>query len=97
MTDDQLLTPADVARRCRVSTKTVLRAIHSGRLRASRLGSRGAYRVRPEDVLEWLDATATTGRGERPMSRRAEPLPLVASAPGPAGRLVVYEGMGAGR
>jgi len=40
------LTPADVARRCKMSVKTVLRAIHSGSLRASRLGGRYAYRIR---------------------------------------------------
>ncbi len=33
-----LLTPREVATRCKVSTKTVLRAIRGGRLRASRLG-----------------------------------------------------------
>ena len=53
---DVLLTPADVARRCQVSTKTVLRAIQAGRLRASRLGQKGAYRVREIDVDVWIEA-----------------------------------------
>jgi hypothetical protein len=35
---ERLLIPSDVAERCQVSTKTVLRAVHRGRLRASRLG-----------------------------------------------------------
>jgi excisionase family DNA binding protein len=50
-----LLTPADVAERCQISPKTVLRAIRSGRLRAYRLGARGAYRMRSADVEEWLN------------------------------------------
>ena len=54
----RLLTPTDVAEHCQISTKTVLRAIQSGRLRASRLGSRGAYRMRVEDVDEWLCSAA---------------------------------------
>ena len=51
---DTLLTPSDVARRCQISTKTVMRAIRSGRLPASRLGARAAYRIRPADVEAWL-------------------------------------------
>ena len=54
--DERLLTPADVAERCQISTKTVLRAIRSGRLRASRLGERGAYRIRVADLDAWLQA-----------------------------------------
>jgi excisionase family DNA binding protein len=55
MSEEDLLTPADVAARCKVSVKTVLRAIHSGALRASRLGGRYAYRIRSSDVAAWLD------------------------------------------
>ena len=51
-----LLTPADVAARCQLSTKTVLRAIRSGRLRACRLGDR-AYRIHPADVEAWLESS----------------------------------------
>ena len=40
---DRLLTPADVAERCQISTKTVLRAIPRGRLQASRLGEHGEH------------------------------------------------------
>ena len=60
MTDrglETLLTPADVAEHFQISTKTVLRAIRSGRLRAYRLGARGAYRMRAADVEAWLDAS----------------------------------------
>ena len=47
MTDrglETLLTPADVAERFQISTKTVLRAIRS-------------YRMRADDVEAWLDAS----------------------------------------
>ncbi len=94
MIEDPLLTPVDVARRCQVSTKTVLRAIHAGRLRASRLGSRGAYRVRVEDVLAWLEDTSTIG----PLPSSAAPAvdrpSMPDRTPDPAGRLVVRDGMG---
>ncbi len=46
--DERLLTPADVAERCQISAKSVLRAIHRGQLRAYRLGERGAYRLRED-------------------------------------------------
>ncbi len=53
---EQLLTPSDVAERCQVSTKTVLRAIHRGRLRACRLGEQGAYRIREADAEQWIES-----------------------------------------
>jgi excisionase family DNA binding protein len=56
-----LLTPTDVAERCQISTKTVLRAIRSGRLCAYRLGARGAYRMRSADVEE-CSTRATSDR-----------------------------------
>jgi excisionase family DNA binding protein len=49
--------PQEIADRCQISTRTVMRAIRSGQLRASRLGARGAYRVRPEDLEAWIVAT----------------------------------------
>ena len=49
--------PQEIADRCQISTRTVMRAIRSGQLRASRLGARGAYRVRPEDLEAWILAT----------------------------------------
>ena len=51
---ERLLTVGDVAEMCQVHRKTVTRAIRSGRLRAARLGARGAYRLRPDDVDRWL-------------------------------------------
>jgi excisionase family DNA binding protein len=51
---ERLLTVGDVAEMCQVHRKTVTRAIQSGRLRAARLGARGAYRLRPADVDRWV-------------------------------------------
>ena len=51
---ERLLTVGDVAEMCQVHRKTVTRAIQAGRLRAARLGARGAYRLRPDDVERWF-------------------------------------------
>jgi excisionase family DNA binding protein len=59
-----LLRPVDVAELCQVSTKTVLRAIRNGRLRAFRLGARGAYRIRPDDVEAWLRSSSVARGGD---------------------------------
>ena len=89
--DDLMLTPADVARRCQISTKTVLRAIHSGRLRAYRLGSRGAFRMRPSDVDHWINGSLL----EVQEAARTPVIPRVAEARGTGrGRLVVAPSMG---
>jgi excisionase family DNA binding protein len=63
---ERLLTPSDVADRCQVSTKTVLRAIHRGRLRASRLGQQGAYRMRAADVDAWIESSVVEIAPPRP-------------------------------
>ena len=85
---EKLLTPTQVAARCQISAKTVLRAIQSGRLSASRLGTRGAYRITVSAVDEWVaSATVRPSRTPRP----EVPLPeLPSAAPAPvAGRLSV--------
>jgi hypothetical protein len=51
---ERLLTPADASAVCQISCKTVLCAIGWGELRASRLGRRGAIRVRQADLETWL-------------------------------------------
>jgi excisionase family DNA binding protein len=94
-TTTELLTPADVALRCQVSTKTVLRAIHRGRLRASRLGARGAYRIRVDDMEQWIAGSAITPRRHRPDSDPPSSTAAVsAAAVVDGGRLVVTEQMG---
>jgi excisionase family DNA binding protein len=86
---DQLLKPADVAQRAQISTKTVLRAIKAGRLRASRLGEHGAYRIRAEDYDAWIEGSVV----EPEVGERADPVPARALPPG-VGRLIVTPEMG---
>ncbi|MCW3014325.1 MAG: DNA-binding protein [Solirubrobacterales bacterium] len=54
------LTIAEAADRVRCCERTIRRAIDSGALRAGRVrgvrGSRGAVRIRAEDIAEWLFA-----------------------------------------
>jgi excisionase family DNA binding protein len=64
--------PAEVAAQVQVCTRTVMRAIHRGELRASRLGPR-AYRVRPEDIDAWIVATTVLAAPE-PESARVRPV-----------------------
>lgn len=59
------LTIAEAARRVRCCERTIRRAVDSGTLRAGRVRasklSRGAVRIRPCDLDEWL---FSDGRGE---------------------------------
>src|SRR3954452_645470 len=90
---ERLLTPSDVADRCQVSSKTVLRAIHRGRLRASRLGELGAYRMREADVDDWIERCVL----EIPAARRTAPVIVSGPvAPGTVGRLALTDDMGRG-
>ncbi len=56
--DPRWLTIAEAAERVRCCERTIRRAIDSGALRAGRVrgarGSRGAVRIRPEDIASWL-------------------------------------------
>ena len=81
---ERLLTPSDVAERCQVSTKTVLRAIHRGRLRASRLGEQGAYRIREADAEQWIESCVLEVPAPTPSRERNET----------SGRLVLAPDMG---
>ena len=67
--DVELLTVGDVAKQCQVSRKTVTRAILDGRLCASRLGARGAYRIRPADVERWLEESVIRPAAPTPIQR----------------------------
>lgn len=66
-----MLTPTDVARRCRVARSKVTKAIRAGELPAVDLGSPGrhCYRVAPEDMDEWL-----AGRRVQPAGVPAAPM-----------------------
>ena len=88
---ERLLTPADVAERCQISAKTVLRAIHRGRLRASRLGEQGAYRMREADVDAWIAESLLPP----PPPARATPRPeLELAREATGGRLELTPDMG---
>jgi excisionase family DNA binding protein len=90
---ERLLTPADVAELCQISTKTVLRSMHAGRLKASRLGEQGAFRMRAEDVARWIELGVVADR--RPTGPVEVPrLPAQAAD---FGRLVLAPEMGRGR
>lgn len=89
--EEELMTVADVARKSKMHPKTVQKAIRAGRLRASRLGESGAYRIRPEWYEQWVEAsassTAPTATGSAARSTRS-------ARPRERGRLAVTEGMG---
>lgn len=53
-------TVAQVADLAQCSTKTVMRAIDAGELRASQLAKRGTWRIRREDIDAWFDLRANT-------------------------------------
>jgi len=53
----RLLSAVAVAQWCAVRPQTIRGAIHAGRLRAVRLSPGGAFRMRPEDVQDWVDAS----------------------------------------
>jgi excisionase family DNA binding protein len=90
---ETLLTPTQVAARCQISAKTVLRAIQSGRLRAARLGTRGAYRITASAVDEWV-ASATVQPRRTTRLEAPRPRPRSASQPPLAGRLSVPRQLG---
>ena len=91
--DERLLTPGDVAERCQISAKSVLRAIHRGQLRAYRLGERGAYRLRECDVDAWLEQAIVAP----PVRRQEAPAASGRVQPVPAGRLRLTPDMGRSR
>jgi len=62
-----LLSTADVAARLGVDRKTVLRYLHDGKLRGSRIGR--DYRIEQEDLATFLQATSNTGRRPSPVVR----------------------------
>jgi excisionase family DNA binding protein len=103
ITSERLLTPAEVADFCHISSKTVLRAIRAGRLRASQLGSRGAYRMRMQDVDAWIGATTVPPVSPRPRPTQSSTLNVDELRKAPvgrgatAGRLVLTSDMGRAR
>jgi excisionase family DNA binding protein len=101
---DPLLRPSQVAEACQLSTRTVVRAIERGELRASKLAMRGGWRILPLDVDAWLLARSNRRRdppdGERPRDKEIVPelsqlsVSRRSSGRRTDGRLVLRPGMG---
>ena len=81
----RLLTVAEVANVIRVSRMTVYRLIRRGQLKAIRVGRN--YRVREDDLNDYLEAQAVTDIGRVDLRRvaRVRALRLEESDAGPAG------------
>ena len=94
MDEERLRTPAEAARRCQISVKTVLRAIHAGRLRASRLGESGAYRMRDEDIDAWIEESVVVPQRRAPAPQPPVARSLPAGDRPSIGRLTLTDDMG---
>ena len=86
---------------CQVSAKTVYRAIRRGALSASRLGEGGAYRVRPDDVEQWIESSPARDRAPQTSAGMQLDLAMPPASSrfardGGDGRLTVRAGMGRG-
>jgi len=69
-----LLTVAQAAQAAQCSTKTVMRAITAGDLRAAQLARRGTWRIRPEDLDAWFDMRANMAPRPRPVEPAPTPI-----------------------
>ena len=65
MTTVEWLTVKQAAARAQVSEATVRREVKSRRITAARVGGRRSWRLRPEWVDQWLQATAQPAIQER--------------------------------
>ncbi len=64
MEEGQMLTVQKIAHRLDVHEQTVRRWLRSGELTGVLLGDKAGYRVREEDLEEFLRARGTIGQGE---------------------------------
>jgi excisionase family DNA binding protein len=98
--DLQLYTVEQVATLCKVSVKTVYRALWHGRLRASQLGVGAAYRMKAEDIQDWIDGSTVVQ--SRPKVTRRSKTKTASRPPKPStttsidGRLFAPEDMNGG-
>jgi excisionase family DNA binding protein len=74
----RLLTPAEVAERCRLGLKAIYAAIDRGELPASKICSR--LRIRVEDVDAWV-LNARLERNPLPLPQQIEPRRFAHAAP----------------
>ena len=63
--NEEIMTCDEVAEFLRVHVISVRRWSRSGKLRAYKLGGRGDWRYRQQDVLAFLYDTNTKGQGQR--------------------------------
>jgi excisionase family DNA binding protein len=68
---DRLYTPAEVARSLRVSAATISRVIHSGKLKAYRVGNQ--WRIAASDLRSYIEAETNGAMAERNGKGGGEP------------------------
>ncbi len=90
---EALLTPAQAGARCGVCARTILRAIHAGRLRSYQLGTT-AYRIAVEDLEAWLEQSVFAPTRRPPVSVPGVSLPRSEARPS-VGHLTLTPEMGA--
>ncbi len=90
---EPLLTPAQAGERCRICAKTVLRAIHAGRLRAYRLGEKAATGSRSRTSRRGSSSSVVTPATPAPVSPPSA-APLRADEQPSMGRLTLTPEMG---
>jgi excisionase family DNA binding protein len=97
VTVDRMLTIAQAAEIAQVHEKTIRRAIKASRLKASRIGEAGAFRIRREWLEEFIE-DAVVASPEPSGDEVTAPSTLAAPRPvrrrGQRGRIAVREGMG---
>ena len=69
--DPEWLTAQQVAELTQLSYKTVMRAIHGRRLRATQLAPGGPWRIRLEDYDAWMHGVAPKLPPARHITRRS--------------------------
>ena len=62
MTNDKLLTIEEIAKVLRVSTRSVIRYIDSGKLKASKIGD---WRIKQSDLERFLEDVSNKSKLER--------------------------------
>jgi len=78
MSEQRLLSPEDVARRCGLSRRAVYDAIRRGELPAIRLCNR--LRIRPDAFEEWLAVNTVTAVRLQQVATEPYPRPSVAGS-----------------
>jgi excisionase family DNA binding protein len=87
--DDEILLVSQVAAEFAVTEQTVRAWLHSGKLKARRVGK--AYRIMRSDVLAMLEAAPTGERGQpTDLAQRDPPAPEAPGESHPSGQKQVW-------